>query len=76
MASVQINKKNDSAAVKLATAFAYGILNVAGNGQRSTVITEVLPFRVSFTNITIPGYSANSPAPIGIAIIGLNNYIL
>jgi hypothetical protein len=76
MASVQINKKNDSAAVKLATAFAYGILNVSGNGQRSTVITEVLPFRVSFTNIGIPSYSANSPAPIGIAIVGLNNYIL
>lgn len=33
-------------------------------------------FRVRFTNIGVPGYSANNPAPIGIAIIGVNNYIL
>jgi hypothetical protein len=39
-------------------------------------INKVLPFRVRFTNIGIPGYSSNNPAPIGIAIIGLNNYIL
>jgi hypothetical protein len=39
-------------------------------------INKVLPFRVRFTNIGISGYSSNNPAPIGIAIIGLNNYIL
>jgi hypothetical protein len=76
MASVEINKKQTSATAKLATAFAYGILNVSGTGQRSIGIEEVLPFRIRITNIVIPGYSANSPAPIGIAIIGLNNYIL
>lgn len=75
MASVQINKKQTSATAKLATAFAYGILNISNN-QRSISVNEVLPFRVSFTNIGIPGYSANSPAPIGIAIVGFNNYIL
>jgi hypothetical protein len=39
-------------------------------------INETLPFRVRLTNIGIPGYGQNNPAPIGIAIIGYNNYIL
>ncbi len=45
-------------------------------GRRTVKINEVLPFRVKFTNIMVPGYSASNPAPIGIAVIGLNNYIL
>ena len=45
-------------------------------GRRTVKINEVLPFRISFTNIMVPGYSASNPAPIGIAVIGLNNYIL
>jgi hypothetical protein len=39
-------------------------------------IEDILPFRVKFINIGISGYNPNSPAPIGIAIIGVNNYIL
>jgi hypothetical protein len=39
-------------------------------------IAEVLPFRVRFQNINIGGYSPSNPPPIGIAVIGLNNYIL
>jgi len=42
----------------------------------SVRINSVLPFRVKITNIGIPGYAPNNPAPIGIAIIGFNNYIL
>ena len=42
----------------------------------SVRINEVLPFRVKFINIGIEGYGPNNPAPIGIAIIGVNNYIL
>jgi hypothetical protein len=45
-------------------------------GRRTVKINEVLPFRIRFTNIMVPGYSASNPAPIGIAIIGFNNYIL
>jgi hypothetical protein len=45
-------------------------------GRRTVKINEVLPFRVRFTNIMVPGYSASNPAPIGIAVIGFNNYIL
>jgi PKD repeat protein len=41
-----------------------------------TVAQTVLPFRVRFINIGVVGYSPDSPAPIGIAVIGLNNYIL
>jgi hypothetical protein len=33
-----------------------------------------IPFKIRVTNITVPG-EANIP-PIGIAIIGFNNYIL
>ena len=35
-----------------------------------------LPFRVKFINIGLDAYGPNNPAPIGIAIIGFNNYIL
>ena len=42
----------------------------------SVRVNDVLPFRVKFTNIGIEGYGPNNPAPIGIAIIGFNNYIL
>ncbi len=40
------------------------------------VITDTIPFRVKFTNIGIPGYGPGNVPPIGIAIIGFNNYIL
>lgn len=39
-------------------------------------INETLPFRIKFTNIGISGYGPGGAAPIGIAIIGLNNYVL
>jgi hypothetical protein len=35
-----------------------------------------IPFRIRVTNITVPGYSPSNVPPIGIAIIGFNNYIL
>ena len=37
---------------------------------------DVIPFYVRFTNIGIAGYGPGNPAPIGIAIIGVSNYIL
>lgn len=39
-------------------------------------IKHDLPFKVKFTNVTIPGYGPFNVPPIGIAIIGFNNYIL
>lgn len=39
-------------------------------------ISQTVPFRVKFINIGIQSYGPSNPAPIGIAVIGLNNYIL
>ena len=35
-----------------------------------------IPFKIRVTNITVPGYGPTDVPPIGIAIIGFNNYIL
>lgn len=53
----------------------YSIFDIKKTKQ-VTAIEPVLPFRIKFVNVGIPGYSANNPAPIGIAIIGFTNYIL
>ena len=37
---------------------------------------NVIPFYVRFVNVGIAGYGPGNPAPIGIAIIGVSNYIL
>lgn len=47
----------------------------------TTVLREVevewkLPFRVRFENIGIMSYNRDNVPPIGIAVIGLNNYII
>jgi hypothetical protein len=39
-------------------------------------VATVMPFRIRFQNIDIPSSSPTNPPPIGIAIIGFNNYIL
>ena len=44
--------------------------------NRKSVLLYELPFKIRITNITVPGYSPINVPPIGIAIIGLNNYIL
>lgn len=57
-------------------------IDVRGRSQKITYstnrskITEVLPFRVKFINIGIDAYGPNNPAPIGIAVVGYNNYVL
>ena len=73
MASVKIlEKPNKLKTVKSAN---FPILSI-DKSKRSTTIQQVLPFRIKFTNIGIPGYGPGNGAPIGIAIIGINNYIL
>lgn len=44
--------------------------------KNNVKITEILPFRVKFVNIGIEAYGSGNAAPIGIAIIGLNNYVM
>jgi hypothetical protein len=63
MASAVISRKN------------YPISKIS-EGRRSVRINKVLPFRIKFTNIMVPGYGPSNPAGIGIAVIGFNNYIL
>lgn len=41
-----------------------------------TKVSQALPFRVKFINIGINAYGPNNPAPIGIAVVGFNNYVL
>lgn len=53
----------------------YGIAKIT-DSIHSVKLSSILPFRVRFTNIGIPGYGPNNVPPIGIAIIGVNNYIL
>ena len=43
--------------------------------HNSLVIYDA-PFKIRVTNITVPGYSPTNVPPIGIALIGINNYIL
>jgi hypothetical protein len=74
MASATILLKQEQKLKSLGTKN-YPISKIS-EGRRTVKINEVLPFRVRFTNIMVPGYSATNPAPIGIAVIGLNNYIL
>lgn len=44
--------------------------------NRQVRINEVLPFRIRFTDIKIPGYNQNNIPGIGLQIIGYSNYIL
>jgi len=39
-------------------------------------ISQKLPFYVRFDNVMMEAYGPSYPAPIGIAVIGKNNYIL
>lgn len=44
--------------------------------SRISVIEEILPFRVRFTSIQIPGFSPSIVPPIPLQVIGFSNYIL
>ena len=45
---------------------------------KNTIIqpSQILPFRVAFTSITVKPYDNQYSAPIGIQVVGFNNYIL
>lgn len=73
MASVKIVDSPNI--LKTIKQFSYPILNIK-KSNKSTVIEQVLPFKIQFINIGIPSYGPSNIPPIGIAIIGINNYIL
>jgi hypothetical protein len=74
MATATLIKNNNGVAKNL-KAVDYGLIKIT-SAKPTVKINSILPFRVKFSNITVPGYGPNNPAPIGIAIIGFNNYIL
>jgi hypothetical protein len=39
-------------------------------------VDSVLPFRVKFSNTDAVTYGPGNAAPIGIAIVGFNNYVM
>lgn len=73
MASVKISESLNK--VKTIKSSSFPIFDITKSKQVVS-IQPVLPFKIKFINIGIPGYSANNPAPIGIAIVGFTNYIL
>lgn len=55
----------------------YSITKINFRADYHTKVKEDLPFRVRFTTIGVgQKYGPNNPAPIGIAVIGFNNYVL
>jgi hypothetical protein len=73
MANAVFTDKNNKT-IKVSEKQKVTMINEISTGTAN--ISQVLPFRVRFNNIGVRSYTASNPAPIGIAIIGLNNYIL
>ena len=44
--------------------------------EHGVKLKSILPFYIKFSTIGIPTYGPNNVPPIGIAIVGVNNYIL
>lgn len=45
-------------------------------GERMSIVSEVLPFRIKFTNLVVPRVSFADVPGLGLQVIGFNNYIL
>ncbi len=54
----------------------YSRSSIRYKDNRQIRINEVLPFRVRFTDIKVPGYGPNNIPGIGLQVIGYSNYIL
>jgi hypothetical protein len=67
------NKTNGK--VNFVKSYDYSIATVR-KSKRYAKVDQSLPFRIRLTNINVAAYGPSNPAPIGIAIIGFNNYIL
>lgn len=74
MATALINQKN-SLSTNAVQTVDYGIINI-NDIKPTAVIEETLPFRISLTNIMVPGYGASNIPGIGLQVIGFSNYIL
>jgi hypothetical protein len=74
MAKAVIKDKIDQKLVSIKNARFFRS-RVSESNYRSRINYSV-PFRVKFINVGIEAYGPNNVPPIGIAVIGLNNYIL
>lgn len=74
MSYVKISERNYSSRIK--KHFSYGIFKIK-DSSRKVEIKEVLPFRIRFETTNIrSNYGVGNAAPIGIAVIGVNNYVM
>jgi hypothetical protein len=73
MATTVLDLKNGR--VNSVKSYNYSIATLR-KSRRYAKVDQSLPFRIRLTNITVSGFGPSSPAPIGIAVIGFNNYIL
>ena len=73
MASVKIFERKNKT-VKIYTD-RYSLTRIS-SPQKYVEINDVLPFRVRFTTVNIPGYSSTNIPGIGLQVIGVSNYIL
>lgn len=51
-------------------------ITTIANIEHGVRLQSILPFYIKFSTIGIPTYGPNNVPPIGIAIVGVNNYIL
>lgn len=65
-----------SRSIGAVTTLTYPKSNITQVEYSNIEASTVLPWRIQFTNTTIRGYDSNNVAPIGIAVIGQNFYIL
>jgi hypothetical protein len=66
-----------NASIRSATLVNYEKMGSIKESDYSIInVSSFLPFRVAFTNITVKPYDVNNIAPVGVSIIGVNNYIL
>lgn len=76
MASVKVLNPSANKIVKIYKEIDHNT-KILSTELRKVKISQILPFRVQFTNIQVPGgYGPGNVPPIGIAVIGINNYIL
>lgn len=76
MATATVIQNNTKKYAKVLRPCENRISEVVDNKKLLSEVIYKIPFRIKITNITIPGYSPTNIPPIGIAIIGVNNYIL
>lgn len=70
---IPINNKRFSEVIETCNVYKSEVINP---NQCAPLVMYDIPFKIRIQNITVPGYSPFDVPPIGIAIIGVNNYIL